>query len=62
VAETDKISNLRLVEGIYKIDEFIDSEIAMEDPLLFSHWYSQNSVIIFIKINKILLNSEVKYN
>jgi hypothetical protein len=38
VAECDEISNLRLVEGIYKIVEFIDSEIAMKDPLLFLHW------------------------
>jgi len=45
VAETDKISNLRLVEGIYKIVEFIDSEIAMEDSLLLSHLVRQSSVL-----------------
>jgi len=37
VAETGEISNLKFVEDIYKILEFIDSEIALEEPLMLSH-------------------------
>jgi hypothetical protein len=37
VAECNEISDLRLEEDIYNILEFLDSEIALEEPLMLSY-------------------------